>query len=268
MCFAPNVAAHRPDAWVVYPDCGDRQRHFNYGEQTAGLVYGKLEGIAILHLDASVSRYVSVQVPSVEVRGRYIAIRFAHDLKVDTPRSHFGQDASGFADRRDDGELAGAILIESPFGMYQCAQAVLECLLGDLGLRSGGECCPRRGYSHHELQHDHEVGHGRFPFPSRRRALLRTLAGMDRHPTAPAPAGLKRWEGWWEFRQTKSCKSLYISGLRRESGAEGQNRTGDTMIFSHVLYRLSYLGTKRRQTFKIRQTPLPEQPSPRNNMYT
>ena len=32
---------------------------------------------------------------------------------------------------------------------------------------------------------------------------------------------------------------------RREtrSGAEGQNRTGDTMIFSHVLYRLSYLGT-------------------------
>ena len=26
-------------------------------------------------------------------------------------------------------------------------------------------------------------------------------------------------------------------------GAEGQNRTGDTMIFSHVLYRLSYLGT-------------------------
>ena len=27
------------------------------------------------------------------------------------------------------------------------------------------------------------------------------------------------------------------------SGAEGQNRTADTMIFSHVLYRLSYLGT-------------------------
>ncbi len=25
-------------------------------------------------------------------------------------------------------------------------------------------------------------------------------------------------------------------------GAEGQNRTGDTVIFSHVLYRLSYLG--------------------------
>ena len=28
------------------------------------------------------------------------------------------------------------------------------------------------------------------------------------------------------------------------NGAEGQNRTADTMIFSHVLYRLSYLGTK------------------------
>jgi hypothetical protein len=28
-------------------------------------------------------------------------------------------------------------------------------------------------------------------------------------------------------------------------GAEGQNRTGDTMIFSHVLYQLSYLGTSR-----------------------
>ena len=26
------------------------------------------------------------------------------------------------------------------------------------------------------------------------------------------------------------------------NGAEGQNRTADTMIFSHVLYRLSYLG--------------------------
>src|SRR5207302_1533005 len=32
---------------------------------------------------------------------------------------------------------------------------------------------------------------------------------------------------------------------REKDGAEGQNRTGDTMIFSHVLYRLSYLGTSR-----------------------
>lgn len=29
------------------------------------------------------------------------------------------------------------------------------------------------------------------------------------------------------------------------SGAEGQNRTADTGIFSPLLYRLSYLGTRR-----------------------
>ena len=29
------------------------------------------------------------------------------------------------------------------------------------------------------------------------------------------------------------------------SGAEGRNRTGHTMIFSHVLYQLSYLGKAR-----------------------
>ena len=30
-----------------------------------------------------------------------------------------------------------------------------------------------------------------------------------------------------------------------KNGAEGQNRTGDTRIFSPLLYQLSYLGTKR-----------------------
>jgi hypothetical protein len=35
-------------------------------------------------------------------------------------------------------------------------------------------------------------------------------------------------------------ESLSVSGL---TGAEGQNRTADTVIFSHVLYQLSYLGT-------------------------
>ena len=30
------------------------------------------------------------------------------------------------------------------------------------------------------------------------------------------------------------------------NGAEGQNRTADTVIFSHVLYQLSYLGTAGR----------------------
>ncbi len=33
-----------------------------------------------------------------------------------------------------------------------------------------------------------------------------------------------------------------------EGGAEGQSRTGDTMIFSHVLYHLSYLGTPEGKT--------------------
>ena len=32
------------------------------------------------------------------------------------------------------------------------------------------------------------------------------------------------------------------SGLEGGSGAQGRNRTTDTVIFSHVLYQLSYLG--------------------------
>ena len=31
-----------------------------------------------------------------------------------------------------------------------------------------------------------------------------------------------------------------------ESGAQGRNRTADTVIFSHVLYQLSYLGSRER----------------------
>jgi hypothetical protein len=30
---------------------------------------------------------------------------------------------------------------------------------------------------------------------------------------------------------------------QKQTGAEGRDRTGDTVIFSHVLYQLSYLGT-------------------------
>ncbi len=40
---------------------------------------------------------------------------------------------------------------------------------------------------------------------------------------------------------TPQAKTDFKNG----KGAEGQNRTGDTMIFSHVLYQLSYLGTSR-----------------------
>ena len=42
--------------------------------------------------------------------------------------------------------------------------------------------------------------------------------------------------------------ALPLSHFRSDSlqrdGAEGQNRTGDTSIFSAVLYRLSYLGSQ------------------------
>ncbi len=34
------------------------------------------------------------------------------------------------------------------------------------------------------------------------------------------------------------------SALGRGTGAQGRNRTTDTVIFSHVLYQLSYLGIR------------------------
>ena len=41
-----------------------------------------------------------------------------------------------------------------------------------------------------------------------------------------------------------SAWSVVIDAARGpETGAEGRDRTGDTVIFSHVLYQLSYLGT-------------------------
>ena len=48
----------------------------------------------------------------------------------------------------------------------------------------------------------------------------------------------------------KSVEVIERAGLMR--GAEGQNRTADTMIFSHVLYQLSYLGARERwQDFRL-----------------
>jgi hypothetical protein len=35
----------------------------------------------------------------------------------------------------------------------------------------------------------------------------------------------------------------YVNLCGGGPGAQGRNRTTDTMIFSHVLYQLSYLGT-------------------------
>ena len=44
--------------------------------------------------------------------------------------------------------------------------------------------------------------------------------------------------------ENQTAPALYRRGqrLRGEIGAERQNRTADTVIFSHVLYQLSYLG--------------------------
>ena len=37
------------------------------------------------------------------------------------------------------------------------------------------------------------------------------------------------------------------------NGAQGRNRTTDTVIFSHVLYQLSYLGAEARRTAGLRE---------------
>jgi hypothetical protein len=41
----------------------------------------------------------------------------------------------------------------------------------------------------------------------------------------------------------------------RDGGAESQNRTGDTAIFSRVLYQLSYLGPMANQALAARRLP-------------
>ena len=45
--------------------------------------------------------------------------------------------------------------------------------------------------------------------------------------------------------QLSHFRSLATCHFGRLVGAESQNRTGDTVIFSHVLYQLSYLGASR-----------------------
>jgi hypothetical protein len=44
---------------------------------------------------------------------------------------------------------------------------------------------------------------------------------------------------------TRSSEERFVK-LLSKNGAEGRNRTADTVIFSHVLYQLSYLGTGRK----------------------
>lgn len=38
---------------------------------------------------------------------------------------------------------------------------------------------------------------------------------------------------------------MVADAAERKDGAQGRNRTADTVIFSHVLYQLSYLGRQR-----------------------
>jgi hypothetical protein len=40
----------------------------------------------------------------------------------------------------------------------------------------------------------------------------------------------------------------YCLVIRASYGAQGRNRTTDTVIFSHVLYQLSYLGIRRNRS--------------------
>ena len=45
---------------------------------------------------------------------------------------------------------------------------------------------------------------------------------------------------WWNICGTK----LSETEPHLSDGAQGRNRTTDTVIFSHVLYQLSYLGAE------------------------
>ena len=40
--------------------------------------------------------------------------------------------------------------------------------------------------------------------------------------------------------------TIFPKKVPQRSGAQGRNRTTDTVIFSHVLYQLSYLGSRIR----------------------
>ena len=48
----------------------------------------------------------------------------------------------------------------------------------------------------------------------------------------------------WEFNRESQLKNK-LAETNLIIGAESQNRTGDTRIFSPLLYQLSYLGTGR-----------------------
>ena len=124
----------------------------------------------------------------------------------------------------------------------------------------GQGCCGRR------------PGPARAPFD---RMLIVPVAGprFDHRPSirprSPC-ASITRSRGWTPPRSPGGAAGVPPGAALRppgsigetlccqqvKGGAEGQNRTGDTMIFSHVLYRLSYLGTRSagvggQRSFKI-----------------
>ena len=66
----------------------------------------------------------------------------------------------------------------------------------------------------------------------------------------PCLATWPRHQTVWSGRRDSNSRpspwqgdALPLSHFRLTQGAEEQNRTADTMIFSHVLYQLSYLGS-------------------------
>jgi hypothetical protein len=86
--------------------------------------------------------------------------------------------------------------------------------------------------SHHTSRGDGRIRTGGWGFADP------CLATWPRHQT--------RWSGRRDSSSRPSPwqgDALPPSHFRPTQGAEEQNRTADTMIFSHVLYQLSYLGT-------------------------
>ena len=69
-----------------------------------------------------------------------------------------------------------------------------------------------------------------------------TVKSTGCQPTWPDPAGQKPDI----FLCLSCCRSL-SDRTGQGNGAQGRNRTTDTVIFSHVLYQLSYLGDRPRK---------------------
>ena len=86
--------------------------------------------------------------------------------------------------------------------------------------------------------------------PCRKGGLLSRKARASERPTdyrGPAAFQMERKTGFEPAtfslaRRRATAAPLPLDSPPRDAGAEAQTRTGDTSIFSAVLYRLSYLG--------------------------